>query len=83
MEVDVERVPVDIVVDAPPEMRREGDVTIIPVVEERLVVEKRLVLVEEIHIRQRTVFQKERVEAELRKQRVTVERINADEAKEK
>ena len=50
-EVRVERVPVDQFVDAAPQVRTEGDVTIIPVVEERYVMEKRLVLVEELHVR--------------------------------
>ena len=47
----VERVPVDQFVDEAPQVRTEGDVTIIPVLEERYVLEKRLVLVEELHIR--------------------------------
>lgn len=47
----VERVPVNRLVDNEPQTRQEGDVTIIPVVEEVLVVEKRLLLKEEIHIR--------------------------------
>ena len=50
-EVRVERVPVDQFVEAAPQVRTEGDVTIIPVVEERYVMEKRLVLVEELHVR--------------------------------
>ncbi|WP_299656947.1 DUF2382 domain-containing protein, partial [uncultured Jannaschia sp.] len=33
-QVDVERLPVDRIVDEPPAMREEGDVTIIPIVEE-------------------------------------------------
>src|SRR5690242_16120571 len=49
--VEVERVPVDREVDAAPEVRQEGDVTIVPIVEEVLVVERRLVLKEEVHIR--------------------------------
>lgn len=50
----VERVPFDVEVDAanPPQVRTENGLTIIPVLEERLVVEKRLVLKEELHIRQ-------------------------------
>jgi stress response protein YsnF len=50
----VDRVPVDTVVDAanPPQARTENGVTIIPVLQEILVVEKRLVLKEELHIRQ-------------------------------
>jgi len=76
---DVERVPLGIVVDAAPEIRVEGDVTIVPVVEERLIVEKRLVLVEEIRIRRTATFRTEHVEARLRKQHATVERISEDE----
>ena len=37
--------------DGDAQVRTEGDVTIIPVVEERYVMEKRLVLVEELHVR--------------------------------
>ncbi|HKS15088.1 MAG TPA: DUF2382 domain-containing protein [Pseudomonas sp.] len=50
----VERVPVGTEVDAanPPQVRTENGLTIIPVLEEVLVVEKRLVLKEELHIRQ-------------------------------
>jgi len=50
-EIYVERVTVDRVVDAHPVIRQEGDVLIIPVVEEVMVVEKRLLLKEEIHVR--------------------------------
>lgn len=49
--VDVTRVPVNRPVDAAPPIRYEGDTTIIPVLKEVLVVEKRLVLVEEVHLR--------------------------------
>ena len=49
--VDVVRVPIGQIVDHPPQARTEGETTIIPVVEEVLVVEKRLLLKEEIHIR--------------------------------
>jgi uncharacterized protein (TIGR02271 family) len=42
--VEVERVPVDRPIEAMPSIRQEGDVTIIPVVEEVLKVERRLVL---------------------------------------
>jgi len=49
--VDVERVPVNREVASMPLVREEGDVLIVPVVEEVLVVEKRLVLKEELHLR--------------------------------
>jgi stress response protein YsnF len=67
-------VPIDRLVDVAPAIRTEGDVTIIPVVEEILVVETKLVLKEEVHIRR--TLTKETVEQSvtLRKQRAIVER---------
>jgi stress response protein YsnF len=50
--VDVKRVPVGREVTEVPPIRQEGDTTIVPVLEEIVVVEKRLVLIEEVHIRQ-------------------------------
>src|SRR4051812_34320856 len=49
-EVEVRRIPVNRVVTEAPVARRKGDVTIIPVVEEQLVITKKLVLKEEIHL---------------------------------
>jgi stress response protein YsnF len=49
--VEVERIPVGRFVDAFPDVREEGDTTIIPVIEEVIVVEKRLRLKEEVHLR--------------------------------
>ncbi|SHI79813.1 protein of unknown function [Roseomonas rosea] len=48
---EVERHPVGREVSEMPRVRQEGNLLIIPVVEEVLVVEKRLVLKEEIHLR--------------------------------
>ncbi|MBY5666270.1 YsnF/AvaK domain-containing protein [Rhizobium leguminosarum] len=81
-EVEVERVPLGTVVEMVPQVRIEGDVTVVPILEERLVVEKRLVLVEEIRITRRTTFRTERVEADLRRQSASVERIEDDETTE-
>jgi stress response protein YsnF len=49
--VEVERVELGHEVTEMPRTRQEGDVIIVPVVEEILVIEKRLVLKEEIHLR--------------------------------
>jgi len=49
-EIHIERVAVNQFVDTPPQVRTEGNVTIIPVMEERYVVEKRLFLTEELHV---------------------------------
>lgn len=50
-DITVERMPIGRVVDSVPDIREEGDLTVIPVVEERITVSKELVLTEEIHIR--------------------------------
>jgi uncharacterized protein (TIGR02271 family) len=49
--VDVQRVPVGEFVDHVPQVREEGDTLIVPVVEEVVVVETRLMLKEELHVR--------------------------------
>ncbi len=72
--VEVERVAVDRMVEVAPEIRTEGDVTIIPVVEEVLVVEKRLVLKEELHVRRRRTTEDVEVPVTVRRQRAVVER---------
>ena len=76
--VEVTRVPIDRMVDTAPEVRTEGDVTILPVVEEVLVVEKRLLLKEELHIRRRVETETVEVPVTLRKQRAVVERETPD-----
>jgi uncharacterized protein (TIGR02271 family) len=73
-EVEVVRVPVDREVDSPPPMRSEGDVTIIPVLEERLVISRRLVLKEEIHIKRRRSVENVQVPVSLRRQHAFVTR---------
>jgi len=77
-QVVVERMAVGRIVDAVPPVRQEGDVTILPVVEEELVVVRRLVLKEEVHIRrvQTTVSHLETVT--LREQHVSVTRTALD-----
>lgn len=50
-EVTIERVPVGAVVDRMPAIREDGDLTVIPVVEQRPRIVMDLVLVEEIHMR--------------------------------
>jgi uncharacterized protein (TIGR02271 family) len=77
--VDVERIAVGTEIDAVPAVRTEGDTTIVPVVEEILVVEKRLVLKEEIHIRRRPTRETVEVPVTLRRQRAAIEREPAAE----
>jgi uncharacterized protein (TIGR02271 family) len=71
---EIEHVPVNRPVDAVPEMRQEGDVTIIPVVEEIIVTQRRLVLKEEIHIRRVRVEDRHREQVTLRRQQAVITR---------
>ena len=66
--VDVRRVPVDQPVATVPTTRTDGATTIIPVVRERLVLMKELVLVEEIHITHQRDSQTVSRDVELRRQ---------------
>jgi stress response protein YsnF len=76
--VEVTRVPVDRAVDRAPDIRTENGVTIIPVMEEVLVLEKRLVLKEELHVRKRISTEEVEYPVQRRRQRAIIERIPAD-----
>jgi uncharacterized protein (TIGR02271 family) len=73
-EVEVERVPVNKAVSQLPSVRLEGSTTIIPVVEEVVVVEKRLILVEEIHVRRKSVAETREIPVMLRSEQVRIDR---------
>ena len=75
-QVDIRRIPVDRVVTAVPPTREEDGVLIVPVIAERLVVERRLVLVEEVHIRQLTRADRHVETVALKRQTVVVERTD-------
>ena len=75
-EVHVERVPVDRVVDGPVPVRYEGDTMIVPLFEEVLVVEKRLVLKEELRITKRRREERVPQEVTLRSEEARVERLD-------
>ncbi len=72
--VRVERVAVNRFVAQPEPVRQEGDVTIIPLYEERLVVEKKLLLREEVRITRERTDIREPQEVTLRTEDVQVER---------
>lgn len=72
-DVEVERVPVNKAVSQLPSVRLEGSTTIIPVVEEVVVVEKRLVVVEEIHVRRRFTSETRHVPVTLRSEQVRID----------
>ncbi|MDB5798829.1 MAG: hypothetical protein JWP36_2731 [Paucimonas sp.] len=79
-EIIVEHVPRDILLaeGETRERREEGDTVIIPVLEEVLVVQKRLRLREEIHITRRRHETHAPQRVQLRKEVVNVEQINPD-----
>lgn len=76
-DVHVERVPVGRPIDAVPAARNEGETIVIPVVEEVLVTEKRLVLKEEIRITRRRVTERVPVRGTVRREVVEVEEVVA------
>jgi stress response protein YsnF len=71
---DVERVPVNRIIEQPVEARREGDTWILPVIEEVVVMEKRLMLVEELHVRPRREETHHPRQVDLLKEEIAVER---------
>jgi uncharacterized protein (TIGR02271 family) len=73
-EVEIERVPKNVAVAEFPAVRLEGNTTIVPVVEEVVVVEKRLVLVEEIHVRRKSTTRNEEIPVMLRSEQASIER---------
>jgi uncharacterized protein (TIGR02271 family) len=77
-DVEVRRVPVGRVVSEPPAVRRKGDTVIVPVVEEELVVTKRLVLKEEIHLIKRRTKERFAQQIEVNRERAEVHRLDAD-----
>lgn len=78
-QVQVERVAIDREVDGPVAIRQEGDTTIIPVLEEVLVVEKRWILREELHVRVHRSIHNESRTVSLRTEQVTVEKLSTAE----
>lgn len=76
--VDVERVAVNRPIEGPVESHYDGDTLVIPVLEEVLYVEKRLMLKEELRITRRRVEERHPEEVTLRKEEVRVERLEGD-----
>lgn len=81
-EVTVERRPVSAerLASGSTEVERSGDEIRIPVIEEEVVVETRQVVKEEIIIRKHAVSEEKTVEADLRRERIDVDRSDADRA---
>ena len=78
-EITIERVTLNRLVDAPVATRQEGDTLIIPVVEEVVVMEKRLMVREELHITTRRIEEQAAQRVMLRREEVVVERLDPSE----
>lgn len=74
-EVTVERRAVQRVAEGPQNPRTEGDATIIPVVREVLVIEKRLMVTEELVVRKRIVEDHQPQTVTVRREEAVVERL--------
>jgi len=78
-EAEVERIVINRIVEEPIPIRYEGDTMIISLLEEVLVIEKRLLLREEVHIKKVHTVLHEPQEVRLREERVDIVRIpNSD-----
>ena len=80
--VDVQRIPMDLIVDSLPQIRTEDEVMIIPVVKEELIVTKQLRVVEELRITRRRSVSDYKETVKLHAEEVTVERINSEDLEE-
>lgn len=82
-DVVVDRIPINKYInieDERPEIRTEGEITIIPVFEEVLIIDKKLLLKEEIHIRSLITNELHSLPITLRKQNVVVEQTPKSES---
>lgn len=72
---DIQRIPVNQYVETPPPpIRYEGDTMIIPILQEVMVIEKRLLVVEELHITKHLVHTQNIQHVHLRKEEIRIER---------
>jgi len=76
--VEIETIPVGRRINAVPEVRQDGDTTIVPVVEEILVVERHLLLKEEIRIKRVRTIERHQETVTLRHQEAVVTRSQED-----
>ncbi len=74
----VEHVALGQVVEAVPPIRYEGETTVYPVLEERLIVRREMVLVEEVRVTRREVRTVETQSHVLRREELVEERVGVD-----
>ncbi|OGX91881.1 YsnF/AvaK domain-containing protein [Hymenobacter coccineus] len=74
-QVQVQRIAVNRYVDEAPAVRYEGETMILPILREEVVVTKRLLLVEELHVRTQVLNNSTPQTVELRREEVHYERV--------
>ena len=74
--VDVQRVPVNEFVQQAPPLRVDGETLVIPIVEEVLVVEKRLMLKEELRVTRQRIVEPHEQRITLRTEEARIERLD-------
>lgn len=80
---DVERVPINQVVEtAPAPVRYEGDTMIIPVVREVVVVQKHYEVIEEVRLTKKITQRQQTEQVTLKREQVNVERSSVDDRQE-
>jgi uncharacterized protein (TIGR02271 family) len=77
-QVIVERVPVGKIITEMPRIRKDGETIIVPIVDEVLVVQRRLILKEEVHIRRERKTERHLERVKVRKQEAVITRLAAD-----
>jgi stress response protein YsnF len=75
-DVEIERVPAERWVERPEAIREEDGVTIVPLHEEVAVVQRRLRVVAELHIRKRVAHRTEQKTTTVRREEAVVEPLN-------
>jgi uncharacterized protein (TIGR02271 family) len=76
--LDVRRVVVDREVDGPMPVRKEGETTVIPLVEEVLVVQKKYILREEVHVSKTVHEERHRETVTVRRQEADIEKVDSE-----
>jgi stress response protein YsnF len=74
--VEISRVAVGRDVDSVPDVRVDGDLTVFPVMEERVVLHRQLVLKEEVHVRRIVETRRAEFQVDLRSEHAVVDRID-------
>jgi uncharacterized protein (TIGR02271 family) len=73
--VEIDRIPINRKIDTMPSVREEGDTVVIPIVEEMLVIERRLLLKEEVRVRRVRSTERHRESVTLRYHEAVVTRL--------